>query len=172
MPAIPLINQAFDVEVVAFFSFGSGEGPDTLGTYMQEKDSIIYIDLYYDCMGPFPSLGSASIDTIFISRLNPGIDMLIVNPYSVYDMNTYIDTAAKGDSDTLYFGVTNISESAFNYIKIYPNPTTENIIIENVKALFIEELYLSDIRGRRIKTFDPTSKKLDVSSLNAGQYIF
>lgn len=61
----------------------------------------------------------------------------------------------------------NVTDSQKNQIKIYPNPTSDFIKIENVKNLNIIRIF--DLTGKLVK--ESISPEIDVKSLLKGQYI-
>lgn len=67
-----------------------------------------------------------------------------------------------------YLTSTSINESDKSIFQIYPNPTKDILIIENIENLNIESISILNIAGHVIKTFDPTETKLDISNINSG----
>jgi len=65
-------------------------------------------------------------------------------------------------------GVGEIEEDAL--ISIYPNPTSGELNIQNVKGQ-IDQIQLFDAMGRLVSTFNPGFGKLNVSGLEAGIYV-
>src|SRR5690606_18653436 len=55
-------------------------------------------------------------------------------------------------------------------IKIYPNPSTDNIIIELNSKINIISIHLIDNQGRRVKKFKSSLRSLDISGISAGIY--
>ena len=108
-------------------------------------------------LGPFPGLQSC-----------PGFivdhDMLTFRCYWDDNFETYNPTDLECDY------LTEISESSKSNIKIYPNPTNGELIIENNEPVFIE---LYNIYGQIIKQFDLqlSENKINISDLNNGIYI-
>lgn len=56
-------------------------------------------------------------------------------------------------------------------VNIYPNPANETVKLEYDIDLEIESMWLSDLSGRKIKTFDPRAKCLPVKACPAGMYL-
>jgi bilirubin oxidase len=58
-----------------------------------------------------------------------------------------------------------------NEFEIYPNPTKDNIYIYNkTNQTEIENIYISDLSGRKLLEYNFTIKAIDISNLFAGVY--
>lgn len=63
-----------------------------------------------------------------------------------------------------------VSEPYIRTSKIYPNPFTDIVVIEN--ADLINAVSVSDILGRTVRTFPVISKEINLKDLDKGIYIF
>src|SRR5690606_11447954 len=58
----------------------------------------------------------------------------------------------------------------YNSIDIYPNPTKGMLNIRLKDHFKVQYIYLSDISGKKIRTFSPDSQILDIAELSSGIY--
>lgn len=64
----------------------------------------------------------------------------------------------------------NVDEFDLNALKIYPNPTTNTLLIQTTVDAF-DLITITDLQGRLVQTYsNPTVKQLDVSSFPSGVY--
>lgn len=66
--------------------------------------------------------------------------------------------------------ITDVEEIEDLRFRIYPNPTSKLIMIENTANVKIESISLINLQGQIIKQFDNTKRYLDVSEIIAGIY--
>jgi hypothetical protein len=67
--------------------------------------------------------------------------------------------------------ILSVPQSSFSeLVKIYPNPATDELILEFPENLFGSELRIYDILGKMERMFDLTGRKnrIDISSLPSG----
>ncbi|MGB4654142.1 MAG: choice-of-anchor J domain-containing protein [Bacteroidales bacterium] len=62
-----------------------------------------------------------------------------------------------------------VSQDKVNSIKVYPNPATNYIVVENAKTNTMYKI--SDMQGKTIKAGNLNETKIDVSDLNKGLYV-
>ncbi len=94
-----------------------------------------------------------------------GIDVIVVWPVA----------ATANTVDSLVFNVWIIDPSGVNeidmtpYIKLYPNPTSENLTIEPINNITVEEVKILDITGKLV--FECTNQTtINVKELTPGIY--
>ncbi|RYD97193.1 MAG: T9SS type A sorting domain-containing protein [Sphingobacteriales bacterium] len=56
-------------------------------------------------------------------------------------------------------------------VNLYPSPANGTVNLEYGNELQVERIWLSDLSGRKIKTFDPRAKSLPVKVYPAGVYL-
>ena len=59
----------------------------------------------------------------------------------------------------------------YKAIKIYPNPVSNQLILENFQNIEIESITLSNINGHIIKQYEARENQLDISDLCSGIYL-
>ncbi|MEM9918632.1 MAG: T9SS type A sorting domain-containing protein [Bacteroidota bacterium] len=74
-----------------------------------------------------------------------------------YIEGTYVQTSVK-----------NIRGEWTKAVSIHPNPAKNHIQLSYPDDWSVEDLYLMDLNGQRVKTFNKSSKELDVSDLQSG----
>jgi hypothetical protein len=97
---------------------------------------------------------------------------------SIIDTNTTdLNCGPVTAFDTLYtYNATWQSLNVGNHpvkpnVKVYPNPTSDFITIENTATDQIQALYLLDYSGKLIKKFDPKNSILNLRDLSTGIYL-
>lgn len=70
--------------------------------------------------------------------------------------------------NTCYLISTTIKESDQLLFKVYPNPTKDILIIENLENVNIESITILNLSGQIIKYFDHRESRLDISNISAG----
>ncbi len=70
--------------------------------------------------------------------------------------------------NTCYLVSTAIKESDKLLFQVYPNPTKDILIIENIEKVNIESISILNISGQIIKHFDHGESQLDISDIDAG----
>jgi len=55
-------------------------------------------------------------------------------------------------------------------VRIYPNPTTDIIILEINTSDLLKSINIIDMSGKFITAYDKTDRALDIKGLNAGKY--
>lgn len=97
---------------------------------------------------------------------------------SIIDTNTTdLNCGPVTAFDTLYtYNATWQSLNVGNHpikpnIKVYPNPTSDFITIENNDAEPFLSIELLDYAGKRLKSFDPSNTSVDLSDLAPGVYL-
>lgn len=81
-----------------------------------------------------------------------------------------------GDYGTIYkttnggVGI-NENKKKESEIKVYPNPSNENIRIEIAKEVVIKNIKLHDLNGKLIKAFSPTNTLLNIADIAQGKYL-
>lgn len=100
------------------------------------------------------------------------IDSLIVRwPSGTKDM---IHNVTINESVLIVEGTENLSvlEQSGIKIKLYPNPTLNQLSIQNGEFILKEKVYIISQLGQVLKTYDAEKNKFDVSSLSPGMYVF
>ncbi len=92
----------------------------------------------------------------------------------VYDVTLYIENEILS-WDTISYNISVdtdilVSEINSSQLKIYPNPSSSQITIDN-KGLIIEKIQLLDITGRLVKQFNNPTSQIQISDLEKGTYI-
>ncbi len=97
---------------------------------------------------------------------------------SIIDTNTTdLNCGPVTAFDTLYtYNATWQSLNVGNHpvkpnVKVYPNPTSDFITIENNNAEPFLSIELLDYAGKRIKSFDPSNTSVNLSDLAPGVYL-
>jgi hypothetical protein len=97
---------------------------------------------------------------------------------SIIDTNTTdLNCGPVTAFDTLYtYNATWQSLNVGNHpvkpnVKVYPNPTSDFITIENNDAEPFLSIELLDYAGKRIKSFDPSNTSVNLSDLAPGVYL-
>ena len=90
-----------------------------------------------------------------------------INLYDLANPNVLLNAA-------YYFvtveGLTPITEMDKGRLRIYPNPVTDFLTI--TKNTFIKQLWISNVLGKRVRTFDTSfGNKYDISDLPDGIYL-
>ncbi len=81
----------------------------------------------------------------------------------------WIDGELKYENDSLSCKTNYVFDTNMITARVYPNPFSDNIIIENIKDYKIYSL--EDLNGQKVMTGNLTEKlKIDASSLPAGVY--
>ena len=100
------------------------------------------------------------------------IDSLIVWwPSGTKDM---IHNVTINESVLIVEGTENLSllEQSGKSIKLYPNPTTDKLSIENGELISKEKVYIISQLGQVVQSFDAKKNEFDVSALSPGMYVF
>ncbi|HFA51075.1 MAG TPA: T9SS type A sorting domain-containing protein [Bacteroidetes bacterium] len=80
------------------------------------------------------------------------------------------DILATAEYDLCIDGLTPVSEAQKARLRIYPNPSTNYISLSENN--FVKKLWISNILGKRVKTFDTSyANNYDVSDLPDGIYL-
>ena len=152
-------------------------------TEAQERIAILQdiIDLYYPNGQPMEDDISdlcCILDTLSIDLIND--ELLITGGTAPY--NITIDTADHTllvsviDFDecqtSAEFSITSILEPSNQKIKIFPNPTSDKLYIQNAENTNrISSLQLFSTNGQLIKTYPKTATIIDLSALQNGIYL-
>jgi len=100
------------------------------------------------------------------------IDSLIVWwPSGTKDM---IHNVTINESVLIVEGTENLSllEESGKKIKLYPNPTSNQLSIENGEFISKEKVYIISQLGQVVKSFNAEKNEFDVSTLSPGMYVF
>lgn len=99
--------------------------------------------------------------------------------YLIFDRYPTIDDS-NPDNDTtcisfLTKGADNVGIDNNNYqealnLNVYPNPTAEKVFL-SYHNIAVSRIELMDISGRKLRTFAPDSKILDISLITPGMYL-
>jgi Secretion system C-terminal sorting domain len=90
-------------------------------------------------------------------------------------INLYDLANPKNLLNTAYFfvninGIMPVTETDKNKLRIYPNPVSDYLTI--TRNTFVKQLWVSNILGKRVRTFDTTlGNKYDISDLPDGIYL-
>jgi hypothetical protein len=63
-----------------------------------------------------------------------------------------------------------LNQNDFDLFSIYPNPTTDKIVLNASKMGPLSKLYITDQQGKIVAMLDTNKKEFDVSSLSEGVY--
>ncbi len=118
--------------------------------------------------------GSGASDYILTSCLQPDGKILLGGFFSSFGNKSYKHiTRLLGDAVTT--GTISEITSTETYIKIYPNPSSEFIIIESNTYGVNTELYIFSVNGVLLKNFTLNNSdinKVDIDKLKEGIYIY
>lgn len=70
--------------------------------------------------------------------------------------------------NTCYLSSNSIKEPEKMLLQVYPNPTRDILIIDNIENVNIESISILNVAGQAIKYFDPEELQLDISDINTG----
>ena len=109
------------------------------------------------------------LDVHALPRLKTGCCQQRIHLSDVSDPNNEVYIMA-ADFTICVDALTSVSESQRNSLKIYPNPTANYIRVSNNN--FVRQLWISNILGKRVRTFNTFSNgQYDVSDLPDGIYL-
>ena len=91
-------------------------------------------------------------------------DTLFTCPYPTSPL--YLDTLIWDDCGTVGLQPILFTDK----IKIYPNPSNSNLIIDVSNDIQIENIELFDIGGKSVKIFNKIDTRLNISGLSSGTY--
>lgn len=172
-PLDPETDCEIEAVISVWFGYGIPDSCPPLIFYELNKQNFtINAEMYYNADGVWPPSYCETIDTIKIENLfSSGNYTLVCKTYSVL----YGDTVHY-DTDTVNFSITCInnnknSETISNFIKIFPIPANESVILEFIKEIKIEKIMLLDMQGKEVRVFDTQSTELDISNMPSGTYI-
>ncbi|MGQ0828167.1 MAG: T9SS type A sorting domain-containing protein [Bacteroidota bacterium] len=112
------------------------------------------------------SIPVLEVYTLDTNNYRPGINVIVIWPVA--------QSAATADS--LEFTVYIIDANGMNdldlkqFIKTFPNPSTDNITIENISKINIEEVRIYDMTGRLLETIKNRSV-IDTEKWTVGMYL-
>jgi hypothetical protein len=141
------------------------------------NDSLeIYGTIVANCCGVHLAKILKQMDTIFITTMDTGQlcncvcsfcfnvklkissgDTLVNLNDTTYNLKSYINSA-----DELKGGNTRI--------ELYPNPTSNQLTIENKSSSKIRRIGITDISGRQIKSIEDNVRDIDLSRIEKGLY--
>jgi len=112
---------------------------------------------------------STILDVHVLPNLVAGCCQVRINLSHV--INTSSDTPiTSADFDICVSPITSVTEKDKASLRVFPNPTTNYFTL--TKNSFVRQLYVSNILGKRVKSFYTTSNgKYDVSELPDGLYL-
>ncbi|MEA3445356.1 MAG: T9SS type A sorting domain-containing protein [Bacteroidota bacterium] len=158
----------------AGFPFGYGSSCPNIDLYaFKVAQNQVVVQFFYNAAGPWSMVGCESVDSFFIDSLANSTYQLIIHTNLLIDGPTYpnLDTLYDCDIDTLNFEIMNVDEYCFgDNIKIFPNPTKDNLNIIYPVNINVKRIFLLDLQGREIKQFEKSQNELDISGISAGQY--
>lgn len=93
--------------------------------------------------------------------LCPGENLYILLPDIRYDVSQYPCYMSAGVSDSIDFT---------SSLKIYPNPTSEYIYIENTGGSEIKQISIYNCLGNKIKTIYNIKNKINITEFHSGFY--
>lgn len=108
--------------------------------------------------------GMGSVDDFFFDAYNPNS---VVPKWKICKF--WIDGELKYENDSLSCKTNYVFDTNMITARVYPNPFSDNIIIENIKDY--KKYSIEDLNGQKVMTGNLTEKmKIDASSLPAGVY--
>ncbi len=139
--------------------------PDSFSVHFESPTSI-HVESFY-------TVGDATkpcltVDTFYIGELEQGQYKLYFTGYKNLNQDSI--------SDSLSFTVnaTNRLRSNSHLLPafdIYPNPVRDLLHVVLPDNLQVQSISLNNMQGRVLRTFDPGERQLDLSGLEAGQYL-
>ena len=170
-----VLEGSIDSYVVKVTNYGPGTLSDTIHLYTSVFDSsgtFCNIVAGYDSntLDSIPPGDSLSYMLTAVYNVSPtgyhyGIDVIVVWPVA-YSANTV---------DSLYFNVYIIDPSGVNdldpkeLLKLYPNPVSDRLTIENNTPLRIEAVRIYDLSGKLVmETNEQTC--INMNGLSPGMY--
>ncbi|WP_413533444.1 T9SS type A sorting domain-containing protein [Empedobacter brevis] len=106
------------------------------------------------------------------SRNSSGLEDQIANYIDFMHSNSTNSTKLRIDNVILGNGSLNINDiDKESSIKIYPNPVSDFININNTSSEKIESITIGDLTGRTVKYVDSKSSIIDIQSLPNGVYL-
>lgn len=91
-------------------------------------------------------------------------DTLFTCPYPTSPLN--LDTLIWDNCSTVGLQQIHIDDK----IKIFPNPSNNNLKIDVQNDVRIESIELFDINGKKVKTYNNIDRKLNISGFSTGTY--
>jgi hypothetical protein len=170
-----------------------------LGNYTSTENTVLEIDINgltqgtdYDLLsiqGNAVMIGNVVVnlgfdaainDEFIVSTITGTITQCELNPVAVSEFNgyTYTFDVECVNNNSVILRVTNktlgIEELIGNSLKVYPNPVTDILQIDNRSSVQIVSITIFDISGRKLTSFETTDNfgyQLNLTELNAGQYL-
>lgn len=168
IPSPPPVDSTCQIAVLAAFANCC---QPLYGYDVEEKDSTFVINLYYDGRGSVMGMFGETLDSISIPNLKAGTARIIAHSYSIFGLNSTIDTSSITASDTIHINTTGINEfSLEEAIITHPNPANGVIHIQVKGDIHFTSLILIDNQGRKIKEYEKNEKELNVARLSSGIY--
>ncbi len=110
------------------------------------------------------------LETICLDNQNPEIYSVATSGYNS-NGNVIVYTGANCD-EVVNMNTNGIADVSKNNLKIYPNPVTDVLHIENLSGSAITEIEIFNSLGQKIKVpFTTSASRADVSQLAGGNYI-
>lgn len=154
-----------------------------LHTYLNTSEPIAWVDHQVnpgeiDIQGCFPvsvfGVGSYFSDTLIIGSLPAGNYLLHYTYYTSLSKDSCVRIDSADTSFTFKVSPPTVIRlpNRDNAIEIYPNPTTETLLIRTDKRIAIRWVSIRDMQGRLVREYAHLeSGSLDVSELPQGMYL-
>lgn len=145
--------------------------PPTITVNATPADGII-------CLGQSATMtanGAVSYAWAPGATLNSSTSQTVISTPTITTQYTVTGSDANACQGTLQFTVTvqncvGLEENTTNTFDLFPNPAKNTISISSSSITNIQAIYLTDVSGRIVKSFNATDTSLNVSELESGKY--
>jgi hypothetical protein len=132
------------------------------------------LDANFNFLGD-KTLGTSQDEIGLSLQLSPNLSDIRILAASKGGITNDKTCSCKGKYDFWGFSLSSTLQTndipSTTSLKVYPNPTSNFITIENNNAEQLLSIDLLDYAGKRLKSFDPTSTSLSLAGFSPGIYL-